>query len=104
MTGRLAVADETAPGSLQEGRIMNRTDEIRGMFSPLPTVFDGQGGVDAPVMEELVDWYLEAGVNAFFVLGSFGQGPACTVEQRKQVTELAVRRVRGRIPVVIHIG
>lgn len=83
---------------------MSRTDEIRGMFFPLPTVFDGQGEVDAPVMEELIEWYIDAGVNAFFVLGSFGQGPACRVDQRKAVAELATQRVKGRIPVVIHIG
>lgn len=83
---------------------MGRTDEVRGMFFPLPTVFDGQGEVDGSTMNELVDWYVESGVNALFVLGSFGQGPACRVDQRKEVAELVIRRVGGRVPVVIHVG
>jgi dihydrodipicolinate synthase/N-acetylneuraminate lyase len=74
------------------------------MFFPLPTVFNGQGEVDSRVMDELVDWYIDSGVNALFVLGSFGQGPACRVDQRKDVAELVTRRVNGRVPVVVHVG
>jgi dihydrodipicolinate synthase/N-acetylneuraminate lyase len=43
-------------------------------------------------------------VHAFFILGSYGQGPALAPEERKNVAELVVRRVKHRVPVVVHIG
>jgi dihydrodipicolinate synthase/N-acetylneuraminate lyase len=83
---------------------MRSTDEIRGMLLPLPTVFDGTGEVDEPLMREMVQFYLGAGVHALFVCGSFGQGPAMRPNQRQAVAQLVVEETRGRVPVVIHVG
>jgi len=79
-------------------------DAIRGMFLPVPTVFEADGSIDEPVMRELLDYYIASGVNALFIGGSFGQGPALSPVERKQLTEIAVSQTRRRIPVVIHIG
>lgn len=49
------------------------------------------------MMEELTDWYLDTGVHGFFILGSQGQGPATTIEQRKAIAEWVVRRVNKRL-------
>ncbi|MBI2917767.1 MAG: dihydrodipicolinate synthase family protein [Chloroflexi bacterium] len=83
---------------------MARAQDIRGMFLPPPTVFDGRGEVDEDMMGQLTDWYVESGVHGFFVLGSFGLGSACRIDQRKLVADLVVHRTRGRIPVVIQVG
>jgi dihydrodipicolinate synthase/N-acetylneuraminate lyase len=83
---------------------MNSTDAIRGILLPLPTVFDGTGEVDEPLMREMTQFYLDKGVHGFFPCGSFGQGPAMAVEQRKRVAQLVLEEVRGRVPVVVHIG
>jgi len=79
-------------------------DAIRGMLVPLLTAFTDDGRIDQPVMEQLVDWYIECGVNALFVGGSFGQGPALEMEERKQLADIVLARVRGRVPVVYHAG
>ncbi len=78
--------------------------DFKGLIMPIPAVFDGKGEPDLPMMEQLTDWYLGAGVHGFFVLGSQGQGPACRIDQRKAVAETVVRRVNGRVPVVVQIG
>jgi dihydrodipicolinate synthase/N-acetylneuraminate lyase len=78
--------------------------EVRGIVLPSPTVFLEDGRVDEKLMQELTDWYLACGVHAFFILGSYGQGPALATEERKQVAELVVRRVKHRVPVVVHVG
>src|SRR5919202_2168270 len=83
---------------------MHATSAIRGMLLPIPTVADGTGEVDAPLMREMTCFYLDAGIHALFVCGSFGQGPAMRPDQRKAVAELIVQEVRGRIPVIIHVG
>lgn len=77
---------------------------IRGMLLPIPTVFEEDGRIDVKLMEELTDYYVNAGVHALFVGGSFGQGPAMSLEERKQLSEVVTKRVKGRIPVVVHAG
>ncbi|MFT5539199.1 MAG: dihydrodipicolinate synthase/N-acetylneuraminate lyase [Alphaproteobacteria bacterium] len=79
-------------------------DIFKGMLSPIPGVFDGKGEPDLAMMETLTDWYLKAGSHGFFVLGSQGQGAACTIEQRKAIAETVVKRVAGRVPVIVQVG
>ncbi len=79
-------------------------EQIRGIVLPSPTVFLDDGRVDEKLMSELTDWYLAIGVQAFFVLGSYGQGPAMTPDERKKVAEIVIQRVNHRVPVVVHIG
>lgn len=83
---------------------MSATSAIRGMVMPVPTPFLENGEVDEKVFEELLDFYLNSGVNALFINGSYGQGPAMALEQRKRTAELAVKRVNHRMPVIIHVG
>ena len=79
-------------------------ERARGMLTPIPGVFDGKGEPDLAMMEQLTDWYLAAGVHGFFVLGSQGQGAACTIEQRKAIAETVVKRIDGRVPVIVQVG
>lgn len=79
-------------------------ERFKGLVLSIPTVFDGQGEVDVPAMEQLTEWYVGHGVHGFFVLGSKGQGPACRTDQRKLVAETVIDQVRGRVPVVIQVG
>lgn len=83
---------------------MSVVSAIRGMVMPVPTPFLEDGEVDEKVFEELLDFYLVSGVNAFFINGSYGQGPAMSMEQRKKTAEIAVKRIHHRAPVIIHVG
>lgn len=77
---------------------------VKGLVMPIPAVFDGNGEPDLPMIEKLTDWYLNAGVHGFFILGSQGQGPACHIDQRKAIAETIVRRVNKRVPCIVQIG
>ena len=77
---------------------------IRGVLLPIITPFDEKVRVDEPVMRQLVDFHIKAGVQGLFVLGSTGQGPAMTVEERKQAAAIALDQAKSRVPVVIHVG
>ncbi len=77
---------------------------VKGLIIPIPAVFDGKGEPDFSMMEKLTDWYLDAGVHGFFILGSQGQGPACRIDQRKAVAETVVRRVSKRVPCIVQVG
>src|SRR5919106_5180293 len=77
---------------------------IRGVLLPIITPFDEKGRVDEQMMRELVDFHIGASVQGLFVLGSTGQGPAMSVEERKKAAAIALDQARSRVPVVIHIG
>ena len=77
---------------------------IRGVLLPIITPFDEQVRIDEQVMRQLVDFHIGAGVQGLFVLGSTGQGPAMTTEERKQAAAIALDQARSRVPMVIHVG
>ena len=77
---------------------------IRGVLLPIITPFDDRVRVDEEMMRQLVDFHINAGVQGLFVLGSTGQGPAMTIEERKQAAAIALDQAKKRIPVVIHVG
>jgi dihydrodipicolinate synthase/N-acetylneuraminate lyase len=79
-------------------------DMIRGVLLPMITPFDEKVRIDEPMMRRLVDFHIGAGVQGLFVLGSTGQGPAMTIEERKQAAAIALDQAKSRVPVVIHIG
>ncbi|MGH3118857.1 MAG: dihydrodipicolinate synthase family protein, partial [Gaiellales bacterium] len=60
------------------------TSRVRGIVVPLPTPFDGRGEIDKDLFAAMADHYAKRGVGAFFLFGSFGQGPAMSTEQRKR--------------------
>jgi dihydrodipicolinate synthase/N-acetylneuraminate lyase len=78
--------------------------EIRGIVLPMPTVFLEDGRVDERLMGELTDFFLDVGVHAFFILGSYGQGPAMNPDERKKTAEIIVRRVDHKVPCIVHVG
>ena len=77
---------------------------IRGVLLPIITPFDEKVRVDEQMMRQLVDFHIKAGVQGLFVLGSTGQGPAMTIEERKQTAAIALDQAKSRVPVIIHVG
>jgi 4-hydroxy-tetrahydrodipicolinate synthase len=77
---------------------------FRGVLLPIITPFDDRVRVDEEMMRKLVDFHINAGVQGLFVLGSTGQGPAMTIEERKQAAAIILDQAKKRIPVVIHVG
>jgi dihydrodipicolinate synthase/N-acetylneuraminate lyase len=71
---------------------------FKGIIMPLPTPFMADGELDEALGCELADFEIGAGVNALFLLGSFGQGPVMREDQRKRYAETIIRHVRGRVP------
>src|SRR5262245_53611067 len=82
----------------------NIRTRAKGVMAAIPSLFDGDGEPDLPMMERLTDWYLGNGVHGLFVLGSMGLGPATRIDQRKAIAEAVMRRARGHVPVILHIG
>lgn len=77
---------------------------MRGVLLPVITPFDEKVRVDEQMMRQIVDFHIKAGVQGLFVAGSTGQGPAMTIEERKQTAAVALDQTKKRVPVVVHVG
>ena len=75
-----------------------------GVFPALLTPITDQDCVDTAALCELTEFLLDRGVNGFYLCGSTGEGLLLTEQERCLVTETVVRHVRGRAPVVAHVG
>lgn len=75
-----------------------------GVVIPMVIPFYDDGEVDVSMLRTLSRFYVEAGVQGLFVLGSAGQGPAMRTDQRKASLEIIQQEVSGRVPVIAHVG
>src|SRR3954447_10904410 len=77
--------------------------DLRGVIPALITPLDERGEPDESSIDRLIAFQLDAGVNALFVLGSTGEGPLLTAEQKLRVIRATVEAARGRVPVMTAI-
>jgi dihydrodipicolinate synthase/N-acetylneuraminate lyase len=66
--------------------------------------FKNDGAIDHSATDAIIDFYLASGVHGFFPLGTHGQGMVMEIDERKKAAEQIVKRVAGKVPVVMHIG
>src|ERR1043165_1963783 len=78
--------------------------KMEGILTPMPVAFKQDGAIDYSATDAIIDFYLNAGVHGFFPLGTHGQGMVMEIDERKKVAEQIVNRVRGRVPIAMHIG
>ncbi len=77
---------------------------LSGVISPVVTPLCKDRSLDQASFERLVEFELEGGVSALFVLGTGGEGPYLDMSQREDVVASAVKLVRGRVPIVVGIS
>ncbi len=85
---------------------MSRFDitAIKGVIPAMLTTFDENEEVDLTRGRALVNYLIEAGVNGLYITGSTGEGFLMTGEERMAFTEAVIDEVKGRIPVIVHVG
>lgn len=62
------------------------------------------GTVDRDALATLVEWHIESGTRGIVPVGTTGESPTLSHDEHKEVVELVVDRVAGRVPVVAGTG
>lgn len=76
--------------------------DFRGSYTVAVTPFTADGSsVDLAALRDFVDWQLDIGVPGLIMLGTTGEFLTISAEERKAIVETTVRRVAGRIPVLV---
>lgn len=73
--------------------------KLHGIIPALITPFDEYENVDFDGFCEMLDFVIDAGVHAVFVSGSTGESYAMSVDERIELTGLAIRHIAGKVPV-----
>lgn len=76
---------------------------FKGTATALITPFT-EDGVDFPSLDRLLDDQVANGVNAVVILGTTGEPATMTLDEKKSVIEFAVKKLKGRIPVIVGTG
>lgn len=77
---------------------------LKGMGVALVTPFKNDESVDYDALGRLVDYQLQNGTDYLVVLGTTAETPTLIEDEKKQITDFVVSKVRGRIPVVLGVG
>ena len=76
---------------------------FRGTFTALVTPFRN-GGIDVSAYEKLIERQIAAGITGIVAVGTTGESPTLSSEEREQVIRLAVTRAKKRCIVLAGTG
>ncbi|BDI23633.1 dihydrodipicolinate synthase family protein [Herbiconiux sp. L3-i23] len=76
----------------------------RDILTAVPTAFDADGALDLDGSRKILRYVGESGNEGAFVLGTTGEFPAMTRDERKAVADLALEELGDRMRVVVHAG
>jgi N-acetylneuraminate lyase len=77
---------------------------FHGTWPALITPVAPDGSVNVPVLRELTEYLLAKQVDGLYLCGSTGEGLFQSVQDRELVVKQVLDQVRGRIPVIVHVG
>jgi len=80
------------------------TKLVKGVIPPMITVFKDDETIDERGTRDHVNFLIENGVHAIAPDGSTGEFIALTLDERKQLIELVIDEVNGRVPVYAGTG
>jgi 4-hydroxy-tetrahydrodipicolinate synthase len=77
---------------------------LHGIIPALVSPLDADGRVDEASVHTLIEFQIQSGVHALFVLGSTGEGPLLPREEKLRLVRATVAAASGRLPVLAGIS
>jgi len=78
--------------------------QSNGVYIISATPFKEDQSLDLESADSLTDFYLEKGVDGITILGVLGEAPKLTEEESITFLRRVIRRVNGRVPVVVGVS
>ena len=83
---------------------MSLRNTLRGTGVALITPFQADTSVDYAALEKVINHVITGGVEYVVTLGTTGETPTLSKEEKKQIALFTYDKVAGRVPVVVGIG
>ena len=77
---------------------------FRGVAPALVTPFTANDEIDEDAFCDLIEKQIDGGVSGLVVLGTTGENPTITEDERHRLVDLAVDTADGRVPVIVGTG
>jgi 4-hydroxy-tetrahydrodipicolinate synthase len=79
-------------------------EQLRGTGVALVTPFKADESIDWNALEKLIDHVINGGVNYVVSLGTTGETPTLSSEEKLDLIKFTFEKVKKRVPVVVGIG
>ena len=77
---------------------------FKGSATAMITPFDGNDKINFNIFEKLIDFQISNGTQALVILGTTGESPTVTYEERTEIISKVVKKVNKRVPVIVGTG
>jgi 4-hydroxy-tetrahydrodipicolinate synthase len=79
-------------------------ETLRGTGVALITPFDSHFEIDYAALQSVIDFVIQGGVEYVVMLGTTGETPTLSKEEKIALIRFSYEKVNGRVPVVVGIG
>jgi 4-hydroxy-tetrahydrodipicolinate synthase len=83
---------------------MSLKEQLKGTGVAIITPFKKNKDVDYDALEKLIDHIISNGVEYIVTLGTTGETPTLSKQEKKQIVAFTIDKINDRVPVVIGIG
>lgn len=77
---------------------------FKGLGIALVTPFNEDGSIDYQALIKLVNYQLQNGADFLCILATTGEAPCLTADEKRQIKELVVETVNGKVPILMGCG
>jgi len=74
--------------------------KLGGVIPATLTAWDSKGEIDGEKTTSYLQYLIDRGVSGIFCGGSLGEAGLMTIEQRKEIVNIAVEAAKGKVPVI----
>lgn len=77
---------------------------FNGVYTALITPFLSDRKIDFAALDRLIDFQIDNGVAGLVLLGTTAETATLSDDEQKEIVEAAVKKINGRVPVIIGVG
>jgi 2-dehydro-3-deoxy-D-pentonate aldolase len=79
---------------------MSGLKQYRGVYPVVPTPLKEDESLDLAGIEHLVEYYVAEGCHGLLILGSGGESPYFSLDEKCRIVKTVIEKVKGRIPII----
>jgi 4-hydroxy-tetrahydrodipicolinate synthase len=79
-------------------------EKLRGTGVALITPFNSGLSIDYKALEKVIDFVIQGGVEYLVTLGTTGETPTLSKEEKEELIHFTFEKTAGRVPIVVGIG
>ena len=79
-------------------------ESAKGVYIIAATPFRDDGALDLESTDRMTDYYMRVGCDGMTILGVMGEAPKLSPEESVQFADRVLKRVAGRIPVIVGVS